>query len=296
VNNNPRGTDDDAARNIGNVEKSETYLGRQLLEKGTLSEEDVRRIIANQRENGLLFGEAAVSLGLLTREGLQQALSEQYSYPYVEVGGSVLDPLLISAHKPFSPQAESFRTLRSELLLRWFDDGHRIIAITVPRQGQSASVVAANLAICFAQLGEKTLLIDANLRASRQQELFGIAKGPGLSTVLSGRSALQDTLATIKPFENLALMTAGPTPPNPQELLGRLSFSYLIETAQAGFDIVVIDTPPILEFADAQRITALAGGCVLTTCRHQTSLADIELCKRQISPTGAKIVGTIIAD
>lgn len=292
--NHRRNEESSGARSVGKAEEPRTRLGTRLLEKGALSEDDVRRIVDNQRELGMLFGEAAVSLGLLTQDDLQRALCEHYAYPYVEVGGSALDSLLVTAHKPFSTQAEAFRTLRSELLLRWFNDRQKVIAITVPRGEQTSSVVAANLAISFAQLGEKTLLIDANFRDSRQQELFGITDSPGLSSLLTGRSALADTLTTVKPFENLAVMTAGPAPPNPQELLGRVAFSYLIETAPAGFDIVVIDTPPILEFADAQRVASLARGCVLVTRRHHTAIADIELCKNQITPSGAKIVGTIL--
>ncbi len=285
-----------AARSAGKIGEPGTRLGRRLLEKGTLSEADVNRIVVTQSERGMLFGEAAVSLGLLTRDDLQRALCEQYSFPYLEVDGSTFDRSLISAHKPFSLHAEYFRTLRSELLIRWFDDQHKTIAITVPRDEQTASVVAANLAISFAQLGEKTLLIDANFRASWQQELFGLGNSAGLSTLLTGRSTLEDALTIVRPFDNLAVMTAGPTPPNPLELLSRVAFSYLMETAPASFDIVVVDAPPMLEFADAQRIVALARGCVLATVRHHTSLADIELCKLKIGPTGAKIVGTIITD
>ena len=292
----PRSREEIGAIDSGNAEGAGSRLGGRLVEKGTLTEEDVRRIVQSQREKGLLFGEAAVSLGLLTRDDLQRALSEQYSYPYLEVGGSALDRLLVAAHRPFSRQAESFRTLRTELLMRWFDDRHKIIAVSMPRHGQAASVVAANLAICFAQLGERTLLIDGNFRTPRQRDLFGLPVTPGLSGVLTGRSALSDAITTIKPFDNLAVIPAGPIPPNPQELLGQVSFSYLLETAPAGFNIVVVEMPPILEFADAQRIASLAGGCVIATRRHQTSLADIELCKLQINPTGAKIVGTVIIE
>jgi receptor protein-tyrosine kinase len=286
---------DDVVEHDGHAVPAATRLGTQLLERRTLSAEDVGRIMANQRETGQLFGEAAVSLGLLTREGLRRALAEQYAYPYVEVG-SALNPSLVSAYDPFSAQAESFRTLRSELLLRWFDHKHRTIAITLPRASPGASVVAANLAICFAQLGGKTLLIDANFRAAKQHELFGLTGALGLSTVLAGRSALPDALATIKPFADLMLLTAGPAPPNPQELLSRDAFSHLLQTASADFDVIVIDTPPLLQFADAQLIAAHAGGCVLTTRRHRTSLADIERCKLQLGATGAAIVGTIIVD
>jgi protein-tyrosine kinase len=269
-------------------------IGRRLVEKGKISEEDIQRIVATQRDQGLMFGEAAVGLGLVTDDELQRALSEQFAYPYVEVIGSGLSALLSSAHQPFGQQAEAVRLLRSQLMLRWFNDRKNAIAVTAARGGDGSSVVAANLAICFAQLGERTLLVDANFRAPRQHELFALKNRTGLSTILTGRSKPSDAVVSIAPFKNLSVIPAGPTPPNPQELLGRIAFSYLIETAPTGFDFVIIDTPPILEYADAQIVASIASGCLLVTRRHHTRIADIKLSQAQLAPTGASLVGTVI--
>ncbi len=269
-------------------------LGRCLVEKGRISETDIQRIVAAQREQGLMFGEAAVSLGLVTDDDLQHALSEQFAYPYVTVAGSGLSPMLSSAHQPFGPQAEAVRLLRSELTLRWFNERQKAIVVTAARGGDGSSVVAANLAISFAQLGERTLLIDANFRAPLQHQLFAVQNRTGLSTILTGRGKPGDALVVIPAFTNLSLIPAGPAPPNPQELLGRLAFSYLIETAPANFDFVIIDTPPILDFADAQVAASVASGCLLVTRRHRTRIADIKLAKAKLAPTSAQLVGTVI--
>jgi chain length determinant protein tyrosine kinase EpsG len=202
--------------------------------------------------------------------------------------------LLFAAHQPFSRQSEALRTLRSQLMFRWFNDKRKSIAVTASRSGEGASCLAANLAIVFAQLGERTLLIDANLRNPSQQYLFGLASVPGLSNLLSGRCDADDVFNPIRPFDNLSVLCAGAAPPNPQELLSQIAFSYLVETAPACYDAVIIDTPPTLEYADAQVVSALVGGCVLATHRHQTRLADIEQVRRQLEPSGAQMVGAVI--
>jgi receptor protein-tyrosine kinase len=269
-------------------------LGQQLVQAGKISTDDVSRIIVAQRESGHMFGEAAVSLGLLSPDELQRALAQQFAYPYVDVTNTNISRLLAAAHRPFGKEAEAFRGLRSELMLRWFDDNHKVISITSPRGNQGSSSVAANLAISFAQLGERVLLIDANMRFPAHHELFGIGNGNGLSTLLRGRTALKDAVTPVAPFESLSVMTAGPTPPNPQELLGRVSFSYLIETAPAIYDIIIIDTPPLLEYADAQVVAEVTGGCLVSTRRNNTKMADLESAKLQIAPTGAQLVGVVM--
>ena len=271
-------------------------IGKRLVEKGRISEADIQRIVGIQVKYGLMFGEAAIGMGLVTDDELQSALSEQFAYPYVEVAGSGLSPLLSSAHQPFGPQAEAVRLLRSELTLRWFNDRQKTIAVTSPRSGEGSSVLAANLAICLAQLGERTLLVDANLRTPQQHELFGLENRMGLSTLLTGRSKPAEAVVAIEPFQHLSVLPAGPAPPNPQELLRRITFSYLIETAPASFDFVVIDTPPILDFADAQIVAAVAGGSLLVTRRHSTRMADIKLAKAMLAPAGAHLVGAVIND
>jgi protein-tyrosine kinase len=272
-------------------------LGLQLREAGKLSDQDIARILAVQNEHQLRFGEAAVELGLLTERELQTALAHQFRYP-CSVGEQVrLDPHLFTVRDPFGEQSEALRTLRSQLLLRWFTDRRKTLVVTSVRCGEGSHALAANLAIVFAQLGERTLLIDANLRFPTQRSLFRLpAASPGLSCMLSGRCDAEAVMSPLPGFETLTVVCAGAPPPNPQELLSRVPFSYLVETAPALFDIVIIDTPPILEFADAQLVTALVGGCLLATRRHHTRLHDVEDVKRRLDGCGAGIVGAVICD
>jgi protein-tyrosine kinase len=268
-------------------------LGRLLLEAGKLSEIDVNRVVVAQRKKNLRFGEAARRLGLVTEEDVAQALALQFGYPYV-TSDSRLDPTLIAAHQPFGAAAEALRELRSQLQLRWFNEKNNTLAVVAARRRSGCSHLAANLAIAFAQLGQRTLLIDANLRRPSQHALFNGAPGVGLSNLLVGRCELDEVLTPVAPFADLKVIYAGTQPPNPQELLSRAPFRYLLEMASKSFDAIIIDTPPILEFADAQIVAAATGGCLLTTRRHRTRVVDVESAMARFAPTGAAVLGTAI--
>ncbi len=229
----------------------DTRLGELLHTNGTLTEQDIQDIFAAQMEHGERFGEAASRLGLVSEQDVRRALARQVDFPRVASGESALSPELIAAYRPDSKRAEQLRTLRSELVLRWFGRGNSVLAVVEARQGQGSSALAANLAVTFAQLGERTLLIDADLRAPTQHRLFGLTPKYGLVDFLKGREALDKIPTEVPSFSGLSVMCAGAPPPNPQELLGHLSFGYVIETVLAKYDVVIVDVPPTLECADA---------------------------------------------
>ena len=162
------------------------------------------------------------------------------------------------------------------------------------RGGVESSRLAANLAIAFSQTGERTLLIDTNLRAPRQRELFGLADDEGLTQILGGRLSLADGLAGVQGFPHLSLLCAGAAVPNPQELLSRSSFADLMEVLPVSFDVVIATAPPLLECADAQLIAARCGGCLLVTERDSTRLADIEMTQRDWRLRARKLVGAVM--
>lgn len=271
-------------------------LGQQLLIAGKLTEDQIGRVVTAQRQRNVLFGEAAIRLGLVTEDDVQAALARQYDYPCASPDDSNFSPLLVAATQPHCAQSEAFRALRSQLVLRWFTEQRKTLAVTSARRRQGSSTLAANLAILFAQMGERTLLIDANLRNPGQSRLFGLRNAVGLSDVLTGRCETQNAVNGIDSFENLYVMDGGVPPPNPQELLSRLEFSDLIETAPTGFDVVIVDTPPILEFADAQLVACLTKGCLLAVKREQARVADIANVRTQLQPTAAQLVGAVMFD
>jgi protein-tyrosine kinase len=272
----------------------DTRLGELLHGDGTLTEQDIQDIFAAQMERGERFGEAASRLGLASEQDVRRALARQAEFPLVAAGESALSPELITAYQPHGKRAEELRTLRSELVLRWFGRGNRVLAVVEARSGNGCNVLAANLAVSFAQLGERTLLIDANLRAPTQHTRFGLSGTCGLVDFLEGRESLDKVLTGVPGFSCLSVMCAGASPRNPQELLGHISFGYLMETSPTKYDVVIVDAPPMLECADAQVIAARAGGVVLATKRHRTRLADAIRVKAQLEPAGAVLLGAVI--
>ncbi len=272
----------------------DAHLGELLHDDGTLTEEDIRNIVAAQRVGGERFGEGASRLGLASEQNVLRALPRETDLPLAPPGESSLSLELITAYQPDSERAEELRTLRSELALRWFNRGNRVLAVIEVRQGHGCSVLAANLAVTFAQLGKRTLLIDANLRAPLQHTLFGFEPEYGLVDFIKGGEHLDKSLTKVPGFSCLSVMCAGAPPPNPQELLGRVSFGFLMETVPNKYDVVIVDTPPMLQCADAQLIAARARGAVLVTKRHGTRLADVMRVKSQLESAEVTLLGAVI--
>jgi protein-tyrosine kinase len=250
----------------------------------------------NQRSTSSLrkVRSSSARLGFLSEQDVQRALGCRTDFPRVNFGESALSTELVAAYRPQSRRAEELRTLRSELVLRWFGRGNRMLAVVEARAGHGASVLAANLAVTFAQLGERTLLIDGNLRTPAQQSLFGLTPQCGVVDFIEGREALGKVFTSVPGFGALSVMCAGGVRVNAQELLGHVSFGYLMETSSAEYDVVIVDTPPVLECADAQVIAARTGAVLLATQRHRSRLADAIRVKSILEPARAEMLGAVI--
>jgi chain length determinant protein tyrosine kinase EpsG len=270
-------------------------MGALLLEDGKLTPENTERVLRLQKELGLRFGEAALRLGLITDDDIAQVLARQFAYPYLRKGQAGLSPQLLAAYEPFSPQVESLRAVRSQLMLRWFAHGHRALAVVGASVDDGASLFAANLAVVFSQLGEQTLLVDANLRAPRQQEVFGIKPRQGLSDLLAGRVDL-DVIARVPAFVDLSLLPAGTLPPNPQELLSRVGFHNLNTQLESRYDVVLYDVPPFATADDALAVAARARGVLLVTRKHHSQIAGVGKMAAQLAEAGAEVVGSVVME
>jgi receptor protein-tyrosine kinase len=280
------------ARGLGHTGR---HIGAILMDEGKLTASDAEQVLARQRELGWRFGEAAIELNLITDADLRQALSKQYEFPYLVSGPDGVAKELIAAWDPFHPVVEELRGVRTQLLIRWYNPeaGHRTLVVASTHAREGRSFVAANLAVVFSQLGHRTLLVDADFRAPRQQAIFNIPDRFGLSSVLSGRSDLS-AAAPVTGLTGLAVMPAGPTPPNPLELLSRASLATLLGRAQAEYDVILVDTPPVSEYADVQAIAYRAGDVLLVTRQNHTRMADTERATRDLSGASARIVGTLM--
>lgn len=271
----------------------ERPVGSLLLNAGKLSVADAERVVRLQESENLRFGEAAIKLGLITEADLQQALSHQFAFPYLSPGEGNYSPDLIAAYQPFGDQVEQLRALRSQLMLRWFSAGNKILTIAGINRGDGASYLAANLAVVFSQLGERTLLIDANLRRPRQHAMFNLGNRPGLSDLLIGR-ATPSAVTRIPTFLNLSVLTAGAVPPNPAELLSRAATPVKLDDLAQHYDVILIDTPAAHETSDAAMVAARTGAALLVLRQNHTQLAAAAAFQSHLRGAGAMLIGTVL--
>lgn len=271
-------------------------IGAILIDAGRLSVDAAEKIIREQKVKGLRFGDAAIGLGLLKQEDIDFALARQFDYPYLTAGDGTLSSSLVAAYKPGSPIVEQLRALRSQLMVRWFSDDttRRALAVVSAQRGEGRSFVAANLAVVFSQLGERTLLIDADLRNPRQHTNFKLdPRTPGLSSVLSGR-ANGEAIVRIPSLVGLSVLPAGAVPPNPQELLARPQFERLVEQVNKSFDVVIIDTPAAEVAADAQVVAARAGASLVVARRDHTPAPMASALARGLANSNAPAIGSVM--
>lgn len=271
-------------------------IGDILIAAGRLSPTDAQRIVEHQKKEGLQFGDAALALKLLTKDDIDFALSKQFDFAYLSESDA-RSPELVAAFKPFSRVGENLRAVRSQLMLRWFntDPSHKVVALVSPGSQEGRSFIAANLAIVFAQQGERTLLIDGDLRHPHQHELFALGKSAGLAGMLAGRAGWE-AAQPVSGLSRLSVLQAGTTPPNPQELLGRPAFAALLQKAAEQFDVVLIDTPAGADFADGEVIAARAGAAAIVTRKNRTRLPDAAQLARRLQESNVVLVGAVLND
>lgn len=280
----------------GDLPYHDRMIGTILRENGKLSAQDEEQILTMQRERGLRFGDAAMRLGMVSERDLTHALSQQFGFSYMEDDDSRLSEELVLASKPFGHGAEQIRALRSEMLMRWRSGQtqRKVISVVSHGRAEGRSVLAANLAIAFAQMGENTLIIDADMRNPSQHRLFGVSNQLGLSTLLSGRRDAK-VLQAVPGLRNLCVLPVGAIPPNPQELLARQSFGNTLQLLQQVFDVIIVDTPAFEEGADAQIITGWCGAALVLARQDQTPLPAVEELAHKVNNSGAQVMGGVLA-
>ena len=240
-------------------------IGDIIAELRDLSAEQVERVLAHQRETGVRFGEAAVALGLASKEDVLFALSQQFHYPYAPEEKRTDNPELVTLNEPFGARAEHFRALRSQLMMRLFVEGEprQALAIISPDSGDGKTYCAANLAVTLAQLGGRTLLVDADMRGPRVHEVFRVSNRAGLSGILSGR-ADKGVIQQVSGVASLFILPVGITPPNPLELVERPAFGLLMRGLASKFGYGVVDTPAAVYGADAAVLAARCGTALVS--------------------------------
>ena len=277
------------------LQRADSSIGGLLLESGKITPENAERVLRMQKELGIRFGEAAQRMGLITEADIQQVLARQFDYPYLQAGEGKFSQHLVAAYDPFSPQVEILRAVRSQLMLRWFTRGRKSLTVVGVDSGDGASLFTANLAVVFSQLGEHTLLVDANLRAPAQHAIFNLQGRQGVSDILAGRAEL-DVIEHVESFVDLSVLAAGTLPPNPQELLSRTGFSGLNAQLESRYDVTLYDVAASSTGLDALVLAARTGGVLIVARKNKTHLGDINALAEQVAQNGAVVVGSVLVD
>lgn len=189
--------------------------------------------------------------------------------------------------------AESFRTLRTNLLFSSADEGSRSLIVTSTAPGEGKTVVASNIAAALALAGERVLLVDADMRKPRVHEVFGKSQKPGLSNILVGTARASESVHKTS-IPTLWILPAGEYPPNPAELLGSKRCRELLGSLRAHFDWVVIDTPPIMAVTDAAVVGHSVSGVLFVVGSEMTARASAHRAVQQLEQSRARMVGAVL--
>ncbi|UJL45826.1 CpsD/CapB family tyrosine-protein kinase [Virgibacillus sp. NKC19-16] len=202
---------------------------------------------------------------------------------------------LITKLSPRSPVSEQYRTVRTNLQFSAVDADLKSMVVTSAGPGEGKSMTTANLAVVYAQQGKRVLLIDSDLRKPTVHYTFRVDNLKGLSNYLVGGDALTD-VATPSDVDNLDIISCGPIPPNPSELLASKRMEKLMEEARQAYDIIIFDTPPVLAVADAQILSSMCDGAILVVRSKETEYEGANKAIESLQAVNAKILGTILND
>ena len=195
-----------------------------------------------------------------------------------------------------SPLAEAYRHLRTSVLLSTAGRAPKSLLVTSSLPGEGKTTTAVNTALSLAQTGASVVIIDADMRRPRLQSIFGMHGQEGLSSILSSDASDADMLTMLREDEEsgLSVLTSGPIPPNPAELLGSDQMRRLIATLQANYTHVVVDSPPVSSFTDGVLISTMVDGVLLVVHGGKSSRHIVRRSKQLLSDVGAKIFGVVL--
>ena len=195
---------------------------------------------------------------------------------------------------PTSNLADAYRSLRTGILLSSVDKTPKVLLVTSPVPSEGKTTTASNLAITMARMGERVLLIDADLRRSGLHRVFGFDNTSGLTEIITGQSALEDNLHTLTDVENLRILTAGVHPPNPAELLVSNKMKDLLDSVRNDYDRIVLDSPPLLTVSDPLSLSSFVDGVVMVVWGGDTSRDIVIEASRALASVNANLIGVLL--
>jgi len=270
-------------------------IGELIQDARNLSADDLDRIGRYQRENDMRFGEAAIALGLADTEDVLQALAQQFKYAYADEETRKAAPELVMLNQPFGHQAEAFRAIRSQILMRTQGEKgtRRPLAVVSHDTGDGKTFFCANLAVALAQLGGKVVVIDADMRGARLDQVFGVPGGVGLSGVLSGRGG-KGVVKSVPGIPNLYVIPVGVQPPNPLELVKGPSFGMLLREVSIKFDHVIVDTPAGCFGSDGVVIASRCGSALVISRKDANKVARLQELVGSLQAGQVRLAGVIM--
>ncbi len=200
---------------------------------------------------------------------------------------------LVTALDPKSPISEQYRTIRTNIQYSSIDKEIRAIMVTSSGPAEGKSTTAANLAVTFSQLGKKVLLVDADLRKPTVHHTFGVNNLFGFTTVLTKQKTLDKTILETEE-QDLYILTSGPIPPNPAELLSSKSMEQFIEDAKSQFEYIIFDTPPLLAVADPQILANQVDASILVVFSEKTEIDQAKKSKELLENAQSKLLGVVL--
>lgn len=200
---------------------------------------------------------------------------------------------LVAHLMPEGEVAEAFRMLRTNLQFMGLDQPLKSILVTSALPGEGKSTVAANLAVSLAQAGQNCCLVDADLRRPRVDQIFGVENWRGLTTAVVNQQEIEADLQPSQ-VEGLMLLTSGPCPPNPADLLGSARVERLLRELEERFDTVVIDSPPAIVVTDAMVLAPRVGGVLLVVRAGMAARQQVERAQSALAAVKANLLGVVL--
>lgn len=212
--------------------------------------------------------------------------------------GTLID--FYAVNSPKSPAAEAFRMVRTSLMLAAAGQPPKTVLVTSPQVGGGKTLVALNLAVAYAQMESRVLLVDCDLRRARLHRVLEVKANPGLSNYLAGRVDLGQVVHQVDGIlgdgVTVDFIPAGTVPPNPVELLNSKSFVHLLELLREKYDHIVMDSPPLVGFADALVLSRLVDGTILVLRNQQTPKPAAKYARDRLIQVGGNILGVVVND
>jgi tyrosine-protein kinase len=201
---------------------------------------------------------------------------------------------LVTAAKPSSPAAEGYRTLRTSVQFLGLDHPIRSLLVTSPTKEEGKTTTVTNLAVSLAQIHQRVILIDCDLRRPRIHQFFRLSNASGFTSVLLGTDPLAEAIQPAKGYPSLAVLASGPPPPDPSELLSSQRTRDLLDALRSRCDILLIDSPPVLPVTDPLVLAALADTTLLVVSADQTSKRAVSRAVEVLTQVDTPLMGTVL--